>query len=348
MNNKYKSQLSFFDHSRRMEKIEEFDRLPAIKELVPWESFRGILEDGTRKGSDERLGGRPRFDSVKMFRVLVLQKLYNLSDEALEFRINDSLSFQRFVGIGPNEIVPDAKTIWLYREQLSRSEIAIERLFSSFEKYLSAKGFKATGGTILDASIVRVPEKKVGSNSDYQQIKRGETPDSWKGNESQRRQLDPDARFTNRRGVSLYGYKNHISVDVKYKLIRQTTVTDAARHESLVVEKLLNKRNRSKAVYGDPAYDTHRVGDLLTGLGLRSEIQKQRRSESMPEDKYTKYNSKRSPIRKRIEHVFGHQATSMKANIIRCVGMVRARTSIILANMVYNMSRLRFLQAEYA
>lgn len=346
MNTKSTSQLSFYDHGRRLSKIEEFDKLPGINELVPWEMFRGLLNKATRRGSGIE-GGRPGFDVVQMFKVLVLQRLYNLSDEALEFRINDSLSFQRFVGIGPQDRVPDAKTIWLFREQLTQGGV-VEKLFRRFEEYLISKGFQATGGTIVDATIVKVSKKKLGSKSEYQKIKQGEIPDSWDGNECQRRQLDADARFTVRRGVCLYGYKNHINVDAKYKLIRRAVVTDASIHESLVADKLLSQENRSKAVYGDSAYDTKRVAQAVFNLNLRSEIQKQRRSSVIPEDRYKKYNSKRSPIRKRVEHVFGHQAISMKANIIRSVGMLRAKTTIFLNNLVYNMSRFRYLKTAYA
>lgn len=337
------SQLTFFDYSRRMEKVEEYDRLPALKGLVPWEQFRGLLEKATRKLREESVGGRPAFDAVKMFRILVLQRLYNLSDDALEFRLNDSLSFQRFVGIGSSETVPDAKTIWHFREQLTQSG-AVKKLFARFEEHLALQGYQATSGTIMDATVVEVPRKGFTSSEDYKQVKSGELPKKWTGNVNRMRQLDRDARFTVKGGKFLYGYKNHINVDVKYKLIRECEVTAASVNESLVAAKLLNQKNRSASVYGDSAYDTKRVSTTIKKLNLRSEIQRQRRHPSIPEDKFKKYNAKRSIVRRRVEHIFGHQVVSMKAKVLRYVGKLRVEAATVLNNLVYNMSRYRYLE----
>lgn len=344
MSKKYSPQLSIFDGVHRQAKVNQFDKLPFINALVRWEEFREELLEASGRNREYDQGGRPSYDVVKMFKILLLQRLYNLSDEGLEFRLNDSFSFQRFVGIESQETVPDAKTIWLFRERIAKSGAA-ERLFELFNRQLARQGFRAEKGTIVDASVVQVPVKGIGSKDDYQEIKEGKLP---KMTEMQKRQFDADARFTRKNGKYLYGYKNHINVDVKYKLIRECSVTDASVNESLIIGELLNKKNCSPRVFADACYDTVAARKAVKRYGLIAEIQKQRRSASMPKDKYTKYNSKRSRIRKRIEHVFGHQFISMRASVIRCVGKIRASTTIILNNLVYNMSRLRFLAQECA
>ena len=103
------------------------DQLEAFSRTVDFEVFRPDL-DKTLAYSDGSKGGRPPFDPVLMFKILVIQTLNNLSDERTEYLINDRLSFMRFLGLGLPDRVPDAKTIWLFRERLTQAG-AIERLF---------------------------------------------------------------------------------------------------------------------------------------------------------------------------------------------------------------------------
>ena len=129
------------------------DPLPKLKKLVDWERFRPDLEavrDKERKSN----AGRKAHDVLLMFKVLVLQSLYNLSDERLEFQIRDRISFMRFLGLTLGDAVPDEKTIWLFREQLTEAGV-IKRLFQEFDEFLEEKGFSARRGQIIDASIVR-------------------------------------------------------------------------------------------------------------------------------------------------------------------------------------------------
>ena len=92
-----------------------------------------------------------------MFKAIVLCALYNLSDDQVEYQIRDRLSFMRFLGLGLEDKVPDAKTVWLYRDQLAQAG-TIEALFADFDGYLEEQGYLAMGGQIIDASIVAVPK----------------------------------------------------------------------------------------------------------------------------------------------------------------------------------------------
>src|SRR3954453_12324197 len=155
-------QLGFFDADKRLQALSaRGDPLEAIDHLVPWESFRAEIEavvltpDELKKSS----AGRKPFDAILMFRMLVLQALNNLSDEQVEYQVRDRLSFSRFLGLAIEDSIPDATTLWLFREKLARAEM-IEKLFDRFDQHLAAKGYMARGGQIIDASIVLVPTQR--------------------------------------------------------------------------------------------------------------------------------------------------------------------------------------------
>ena len=152
-------QLGFFDADKRLQALSaRGDPLEAIDHLVPWESFRAEIEavvltpDELKKSS----AGRKPFDAILMFRMLVLQALNNLSDEQVEYQVRDRLSFSRFLGLAIEDSIPDATTLWLFREKLAKAGL-IEKLFDRFDQHLAAKGYMARGGQIIDASIVLVP-----------------------------------------------------------------------------------------------------------------------------------------------------------------------------------------------
>ena len=146
-----------------------------------------------------------------MFKTIILCALYNLSDDQVEHQIRDRLSFMRFLGLGLEGRVPDAKTVWLYREQLTQAGV-IEALFETFDGYLKDQGYLAMGGQIIDASIVAVPKQR-NSREENARIKAGETPAGWEDKPAKRRQKDVEARWTKKHGKSHYGYKNHVNVD---------------------------------------------------------------------------------------------------------------------------------------
>jgi transposase len=146
-------QPGFFDAEERLRWLSACgDPLERLRAVVDFEAFRGELEAALPR-ADRSRGGRPPYDTVLMFRVLVLQALYTLSDEQTEYQLRDRLSFMRFAGLALHDAVPDAKTIWLYREQLTRAG-ALGRLFARFDAVLAERGFLAMGGQIVDATVV--------------------------------------------------------------------------------------------------------------------------------------------------------------------------------------------------
>jgi len=326
-------QTGFFDLDDRYETLSKCgDPLEVLGREIPWESFRYPIKKALTKPKKSS-AGRKAFDPVLMFKVLILQNLYNLSDQQTEFMIRDRLSFMRFLGLGMDDRVPDEKTIWLFKDTLAKKRVA-GKLFARFDDYLTEKGFAAKKGQIMDASIVQVPRQR-NTRDENQQIKDGETPD-WP--ENKERQKDTDARWAVKHGVNYFGYKNHISTDVKHKLIRRWSVTPASVHDSQVFTELLDKKNSGKGVWADSAYRSEEI-ELKLREKHRSQIHHKGYRGSPLSEAKQRVNHKRSKTRARVEHIFGFQKTSMGGSLIRCVGQVRAQHKIGMRNLVYNMCR---------
>lgn len=331
-------QLGFFDVNERYKKLDEKDPLIVLSEGIPWEKFRGKLMKALSKERRSEAGRRP-FDYVMMFKILVLQSLYSLSDAQVEHQIRDRFTFMRFLGLGAEDRVPDEKTVWLFREALKEVG-AVESLFSEFEKYLEKQGFSARKGMILDATIVEVPIQR-NSSDENQAIKKGESPSEW--TEEKRAQKDIDARWTKSWGGSYFGYKNHVNVDHSHKLIRKYEITPASTCENKVVRQLLDGSNTNKTVWADSIYDTKNIQGLLEKNGYRNCIQRQPRSCGLTIREHER-NARFSKVRKKVEHVFGFQTNSMNAMRIKTVGIARATVKIGFNNLVYNI--MRYLQLE--
>ena len=345
--------MGFFDVENRYVALDaKHDPLSKINAAVPWEAFRSRLESVWRKPPDERksnAGCKP-WDAIVMFKAIILCALYNLSDDQVEYQMRDRLSFVRFLGLALEDKVPDAKTVWLYRERLSQAGL-IETLFEDFDSYprssrgqaLKNQGYQAMGGQIIDASIVAVPIQR-GGRGENEQIRRGETPGAWNDKPAKRRQKDTDARWTKKHGKSHYGYKNHLNIDRRHKLIRRFRVTDAAAHDSQVAEALLTSDNTASGVWADSAYRSKAIEATVQTKGLTSRIHR-KASRNHPLRDWEKVgNQSRSRFRARVEHVFGAQHNDMGGTLVRSIGLVRARTRIGLKNLAYNMRRLIHLQ----
>jgi IS5 family transposase len=343
-------QPGFFDLSSRYQSLDaKPDPLVALNKLVPWEEFRPTLvaaleKAGVRATAETRksAAGRKAVDAVVMFKVLVLQSLYNLGDDNTEYLIRDRLSFMRFLGLGLEGAVPDAKTIWLYREALAKDDTA-KALFEAFDAHLKQQGYLAMGGQIVDATIVPVPKNR-NTPEENAAIKAGETPKGWAEKPAKLRQKDLDARWTKKHGQSHYGYKNHINIDRKHKLVREYTVTDAARHDSQELEAVLDPDNTAADFWGDSAYRSAEIEQALKDKGLRSRIHRKANRRRKLTKREKQGNKTRSKVRARVEHVFGHFATSMGGKLVRTIGVVRARTKIRLHNLTYNMKRFVCLE----
>ncbi len=334
-------QPGFFDLERRLDALSaKGDPLETIKTTVPWEAFRADIEGVMGKEAKERKSnaGRKPYDAILKFKILVLQSLHNLSDEQTEFLIRDRLSFMRFLDLGLEDAVPDATTIWLFREALVEAGL-IDKLFESFGQHLQAKGYLARGGQIIDATIVSAPKQR-NSRDENDKVKAGQTPEDWEKKPAKNRQKDKDARWTKKHGRSYYGYKNHIGVDKAHKIIRKWAATDASPHDSQHLDDILDESNTAKDVWADSAYRSAEIEASLRGRGLKSRIHRRGARNRPLSEAQIAANTMRSKVRARVEHVFGHQENSMGRKIVRTIGVARAKFKIGMMNLGYNISRL--------
>lgn len=353
-----RGQTGFFDVDDRLKRLSELgDQLEAFGAAVDFEIFRSDLVMALAY-SDGAQGGRPPFDPVMMFKILVIQAANNLSDERTEFLINDRLSFMRFLGLGLSDRVPDARTIWLFREKLTKAN-AIQTLFERFDAELRASGYIAMSGQIIDASLIAAPKQR-NNDDEKKAIKEGRIPDEWKDKPAKLRQKDRDARWTVKFSkakeradgtkppvdiaIPTFGYQNHVSIDCGFGLIRKWAATDAAAYEGARLrEGLLDKTNTAGAVWADTAYRSAANEAYLKKNGLVSRIHRKKPKGRPMSETTRRANGLKSKVRSRVEHVFATQKKRMDL-FIRTIGIARAGTKIGMANLVYNMKRLLFLR----
>ena len=308
--------------------------------------------------SDGVQGGRPPFDPVMMFKILVIQATNNLSDERAEYLINDRLSFMRFLGLGLSDRVPDARTIWLFREKLTKAG-AIGSLFERFDATLRQSGYIAMSGQIIDASLIAAPRQH-NTDEEKKAIKEGRVPDQWQDKPGKLRQKDRDARWTVKftkakpradgsmppvdLAIPVFGYQNHVSIDRGFGFIRKWTATDAAAYEGRRLrEGLLDKTNTARGVWADTAYRSATNEAFMAKNGFVSRVHRKKpKGRAMPAA-IRRANNAKSKIRSRVEHVFAELKDRMDL-FIRTIGIARATTKIGLANLVFNIKRLLFLR----
>lgn len=324
-----------YDEEFRQELIGKKDPLRILNEKVNWEQFRSTLESAF-SGIDYSQGGRPPYDKVMMFKILILAEYYGLSDAQMEFQLLDRLSFQKFIGQGLHDRVPDEKTIWLFRETLTNAEV-IEDLFVQLNKRLETSGLIVNKGKIIDASFAQVPIQR-NTPKENDQIKQGETP-NW--NNNKRRQKDVDATWTKKNTDKYFGYKRHVKADLKSKLIVNFEVTKANVHDSQVFEELLNENEKREPIYADSAYNKELNEELKdNGYNLKI-LSKGYRNKPLTKIQKEK-NKKLSSRRCRVEHTFAW-LSQRGANLLRCIGQVRAVARVTLQTITYNLSRSVFL-----
>ena len=226
----------------------------------------------------------------------------------------------RFLGLALHQRIPDAKTIWLFRETVAQAGV-VETLFKQFDTYLASQGLQARGGQLIDASLIPVPKQRK-TREENATIKAGDCPADWEAQPAKRRQKDTEAQWTVKRGISHY---------------------DAAVHDSQVFTDMLQPQSVGRDVWADAAYRSEEIEAQLKKRKLRSRIQYKGYRAKPLTTQQTSSTRHRSRIRARVEHVFGHQIMAMGGNLVRTIGRVRARAKIGLKNLTYNFQRFLVL-----
>ena len=351
-------QRGFWDIEDRLKELSaEGDPLERLARTVDFELFRPVLLKALGR-SDPSKGGRPGFDPVLKFKMLVLGALHGLSLQQTDYLVRDRLSWMRFCRLGTGDTVPDANTLWDFREALIAARV-LDELFARLDRAITEAGYLPMAGQIIDATLVAAPRQR-NTDAEKAEIKAGGIPKHWKP--AKLRQKDRDARWTvkfskakadadgtvHQRDIAVphFGYKNHISIDRRHGIIRRYKVTDAAAHDGARLrEGLIDPVNTASDVWADTAYRSSANEAYLEAHGKVSRIHRKKpKGKPMPEA-MARSNALKSAVRSKVEHVFAQQKARMRLSV-RTIGIARATATIILVNMAYNMRRWCWLEAR--
>lgn len=289
-------------------------RLDRLDELVKWYRFEKLLARLRPATSS----GRPAYPPLLMFKALLLQSLYGLSDAELEEAIGDRLSFRGFVGLGLDEAVPDHTTLCRFRTLLT-GEGLLERLFAELDRQLDGAGLILRRGTMLDATLIETTAARP----------KDDRPSS-----------DPDAAFTRRAGTagSSFGFKAHVGVDTGHGLIRRVVTTPANVNDTVPADRLICGDER--AVLGDGAYHTHERERAIRARGALCRLMRRpNKHHPVLPPRLKRLNRLIARRRAAVETTFATLKRRMGLGVIRYRGLVKASAQVLLAAMAFNMRR---------
>jgi IS5 family transposase len=288
--------------------------LDRLAGLVKWYRFEKLIGHLRDEGSP----GRPGYPVLVLFRALLLQSLYGLSDRELEEALGDRLSFKRFVGLSLEDATPDHTVLNRFRNQLVEQGL-LEKLFGELDRQLENAGVILKRGTMLDATLIQAVS----------------TPPK-----EDRPSNDPDARFTKRQGKrgSTFGYKAHVGVDEGSGLIRSVLTTPANINDTTPADGLI--RGDEAVIWADAAYDTHARRARLKAEGRKPRIARRpnRHHPELP-PRLKRYNLLIARRRAQVETTFATLKRRMRLTCIRYVGLAKASGQVLLACIAFNMRK---------
>jgi IS5 family transposase len=312
-------QLGFLDAALAQRGVVRQDVLEEINRLLDWSAFERLLLVIPTAAK-----GEPSYPALMMFKVLLLQRWYGLSDPAMEAALFDRVSFLRFAGLSLEDKTPDHSTIWRFRERLAKDEL-IERLFGELARQLEARSLFIKQGTLIDASMVtsaaRRPRKEEGPTSES----------------------DPDARFgaDNERHRFTFGYKLHVAVDQRSGLIRNGLLTSANIQDVSVATALIPKE--AGMVYADRGYHSAGLRGYLAAHGFGDGVMRRgQKAKPLPPHEVER-NYTLAPLRRPVEAVFGTLKRSYGFTRMRYFSASRNLAAYLLACMAFNLKRWRAL-----
>lgn len=238
-----------------------------------------------------------------------------------------------FVEIKDGDTIPDAKTIWSFRNALSQAGLDQE-LFKTFDALLQKQGYHARSGQILDAEIIEVRRPRSQKDEDYE-------------TSAAKAQVDRDASYTKKRNETYFGYKNHVSIDRRHKFVRVYSVETAAPHDSQFFEPLLDPNNSSLDLWADSAYKSREIDGICENKTYHNHIHHRAYRNKPLNGHQKRSNTAKSRVRARIEHMFAQAKNWGKRFVVGGIGITRNRFDIGLKNLVYNLRRYEFLERRW-
>lgn len=335
---KPRGKKGFFDEEFTKERLSAIGNpLEAISKALDFEMFRESLENKLLNTNKKNNAGAKPYDVVLLFKILILQRYYGLGDSQVEYQILDRTSFKAFLGLATGDKVPDEKTVWSFRERITKTGL-VEELFEQFISFLEEKELKLNEGQMIDASFTVAPRQR-NTREENKKIKNGEGDDLWNDKPNKKKHKDIDARWTKKNGEIFYGYKNHAKVDTKSKFINKYAVTDASVHDSQVLDDLLEEKDKDQELHADSAYTGEEQDKTIAKYELKNKVHEKGYRNKPLTEKQKANNTKKSKVRARVEHVFGFMEQSMKGLVLKSVGIIRATGIIGLINLTYNLFR---------
>lgn len=322
----------FAEASRQHKRDEVGDPLQVIARHIDFAELARLV-DALIERSDGRKGGRPAYPTEVMVRILVLKRLYNLSDEQMEYQLLDRASYQRFCLLQDAMNVPDRNTIWRFGERLGVD--GATALFQGVDAQLHRHGYIARGGQAIDATLVPAPRQRL-DRQEREALAEGRTPD-W--SEAERRQKDVDATHTKKHGKSYFGYKLSVSVDLKHGFIRRICTGTASEHDGHHFDEVLDMHNTGRAVHTDKAYASRQRQQLLKVLGLVDAMQRRARPGKPLSECQQRRNQRIAKKRAKVEHVFAG-LRHLGGKFVRTIGQARATVAMTMMAACYNLKRL--------
>ena len=312
------------------------DPLAALNAVMDWTIFDPVLARLPR-AETKAPGGRPAYPPAThlVFKILVLQSLYGLSDEQAQFQTLDRRSFQHFLGLTEADPVPDQNTIREFREKLTRAELFTELFAASTRGWDPARLHHPERPDHRRVVCRSAPATQPARGE--RRDKRGEVPAGWEADAKRLAHKDLDARWTKKNQQTYYGYKDHLVADLESKLIVRAEVTAASEHDSQALDPLT--RAGDPATWADSAYAGAKPGDFYGQRHRRPRLRK-RRARPGPEQKDKSGRTGRSPAGEGgRKHIFGFKTGSMGAMFHGRLGMRATGRGSLVTNLVYNLAR---------
>lgn len=311
-------QTSFTDHLVGGSRSRRKDHLAEIAGLIDWAAVDALLKP-LRPG---RMG-RPPYPPLVLFRVLLLQRWYGLSDEAAEDALCDRLSFRRFAGLSLDEAVPDASTLSRFRSDIAAAGLG-DALFAAAMQALDARGVLLRAGTLIDASLIPAavaePRKQPGGGVS---------------------KADPDAVWAKKGTKATFGYKLHVAVDQGSGLVRMARLTPANTADCTLGPDLV--QGDEGAVYADMAYDNARMRQRLAEAGITNGVMHRPNRHHRLSAQDILRNTELGRIRGRVESLFGTLKRSYRRQRLIYRGLARNTLDILLTLLAINLRRARRL-----
>ena len=309
-----------------MKSHEAIEELDGINELIDWGRIEKHLS-----GIHDRRKGEKAFPPLMMFKILLLQSWYSLSDPKLEKQLARDLMFRRFIDLSLSEGVPDHSTIWRYRNKLAKEKL-LEPLLKEINEQMSGKGLLVKKGeiSIVDATVIEAKQSRVGKNSEGENTQDKEAGYNVK--------MGADGKRKN-----TYGYKAHINTD-KDGFIKKVEYTAGNEHDSHSLEKLIT--GTEEEMYADKAYPSRKHDELLKEKGIRNCILKKGRRNRALTKREKEQNRIWSSIRSGVERVFGILKLHYGIRKASYLGIKRNKTSFMLTAIAYNIKRAFNIKAE--